>query len=106
MNIDSDDIISFNIDKKLFSSDAILQTSYKYTDVYYFEIKTQGSFYRIVLKSKNSNTNTKNIKGDFLNELLDQQLRVNLYNKTYQIRETILKKAFFPFLKKEDDKDA
>jgi len=52
MNVDSDDIIFFNIDKKLFSSDAILQTSYKFTGAYYFEIKTQGSFYRIVLKSK------------------------------------------------------
>ena len=105
MNVGSDDIIFFNIDKKLFSSDAILQTSYKFTDAYYFEIKTQGSFYRIVLKSKNPNTNMKNIKGDFLNELLDQQLRVNLYNKTYQIREMIVKKAFFPFLEKEEVKD-
>jgi len=47
----------------------------------------------------------ENIKGDFLNELLDQQLRVNLYNKTYQIREMIVKKAFFPFLEKEEGKD-
>ena len=44
MNVDSDNIIFINIDKGLFSSDAILQTSYKFTDAYYFEIKTQGSF--------------------------------------------------------------
>jgi His-Xaa-Ser system protein HxsD len=105
MNIDSNNIIFFNIDKELFSNDAILQTSYKFTDIYYCEIKTQDSTYMIVLKPKNFSINKKNIKEDFLNELIDQQLRVSLYNKTYQTREMIVKKAFFPFLEKEDDKN-
>ena len=105
MNVDSDDVVVFSIDKELFSNDAILQTSYKFTDIYYCEIKTQISTYMVILNSRNPSINKKNIKEDFLNELIDQQLRVNLYNKTYQIREMIVKKAFFPFLKKEDDKD-
>ena len=103
MNKKLDNIIVFKINKELYSKDAILETAYKFTNNYYFEIKSQDKNYLIKLKSKISSINIKNIKEDFLNELIDQQLRFNLNQKNHLLREMIIKKAFFPFFNKEED---
>jgi len=103
MNKKLDNIIVFKINKELYSKDAILETAYKFTNNYYFEIKSQDKNYLIKLKSKISSINIKNIKEDFLNELIDQQLRFNLNKKNHLLREMIIKKAFFPFFNKEED---
>lgn len=103
MNKESNNIIVFKVNKELYSKDAILETGYKFTNNYYFEIKSQDKNYLIELKPKTLRINIKNIKEDFLNELIDQQLRFNLNQKNHLLREMIIKKAFFPFLNKEDD---
>jgi len=103
MNKESNNIIVFKVNKELYSKDAILETGYKFTNNYYFEIKSQDKNYLIKLRPKITCIDTKNIKEDFLNELIDQQLRFNLNQKNHLLREMIIKKAFPPFFNKEED---
>lgn len=103
MNKESNNIIFFKVNKEFYSKDAILETGYKFTNNYYFEIKSQDKNYLIKLRQKIPCVDIKNIKEDFLNELIDQQLRFNLNQKTHLLREMIIKKAFFPFFNREED---
>ena len=103
MNKESNNIIVFKVKKELYSKDAILETGYKFTNNYYFEIESQDKNYLIKLRPKITYIDTKNIKEDFLNELIDQQLRFDLNQKNHLLREMIIKKAFFPFFNKGED---
>ena len=67
------------------------------------EIESQDKNYLIKLRPKITYIDTKNIKEDFLNELIDQQLRFDLNQKNHLLREMIIKKAFFHFFNKEED---
>jgi His-Xaa-Ser system protein HxsD len=86
------------VDKSLYCQEAILTTTYKFTDSCYIHVLSfDSNNYGIYLTPKNSKTDVKSLINEFLNELIDQQIRYNLAQSNNSIKELIIKKAFFPF---------
>lgn len=78
----------------LYDNEAILNTSYKYTDKCYLNIEPIGERIEIYFQSKNENIDLEHIALDFGNELIDQQVRIITGKEYKAIREELVKKAF------------
>jgi His-Xaa-Ser system protein HxsD len=90
--------IVLKVDKSLYCQEAILNTTYKFTDTCYIHIASMDlNNYGVYVTPKNSATDVKSVMNEFLNELIDQQIRHNLAQSNNSIKELIIKKAFFPF---------
>jgi len=89
--------ILLKIDTSIYSKDAIMETSYKFTNEYYIKIDFKNSICLIRITPKNCINDNINIKREFNNELVDQQIRYRLRNETTEIRNIIIKKAFSSF---------
>ncbi len=86
------------LEKALYSKNTILKACYKFTDKAYIYIKTKTNlnkdYFVIYFENK---SNDKNLIGNFMNELLDQELREIVNLETKKIRETIVTKALIGF---------
>jgi len=84
-------------DKTLFSKEAVIETSSKFTHNYYINIEYTKENYKIYIQLKNSNTEDLNIIAkEFYSELIDQQIRIDTEKKYSKIRDLIVKQAFSP----------
>ena len=89
----------FDLSKELYNKEAILETSYLFTDKYYIDI-ADGEYWKIFIRSKNDIPfSFDSIKGEFINRLLDNQIRINLDKEFGPVRLEIVKKAFSPLNK-------
>jgi len=73
-----DGLIALDIDRELFSMDAVLRSSYKFTDRCHIFIQTHETRmdrWTVVIRPKNADPNVIELAGDFYNELIDQRLR-------------------------------
>jgi len=98
--IDKDDLGAYArvcVDPNLYSLTAILKTAYWFTDQCYLFLVNRSPFVEVEfrLKQGDSNDALKKICGQFLNNLLDQSVRQKVLEETSDIRDTLLKKAFF-----------
>ena len=96
-----DSVLSIDLNESVYSRDAVLRTAYWFTDRCYLYISRPGpDLLRVQFKSKGLNkSNTvaetlEDIAGEFLNSLLDHQLRHDIESQTGQIRELLVAKAF------------
>ena len=84
-----------DIEKSIYSKSTLLKSCYKFTDRAYIYLKSidenNKEVFRVFFEYKNKDE--KNLIGDFMNELLDQELRDIVSNETKKIRETIVTKA-------------
>lgn len=84
------------LEKELYSKSTILKSCYKFTDIAYLFIKTlkdnNKDYYHIYFQLKKPSENN-DIEGNFLNELLDQELRNIVLNETRKVRDTIVTRA-------------
>jgi His-Xaa-Ser system protein HxsD len=78
----------------IYENEAILNTSYKFTDRCYINIEQIGSNTEIYFQIKDENIDIENIALTFGNELIDQQVRLNTGREFKVIREELVKKAF------------
>ena len=78
----------------VYENEAILNSSYKFTDKCYIHIEPFEALTEIYFKCKIENVNLENIAMDFGNELIDQQIRLNTGREFKAIREELVKKAF------------
>jgi len=84
------------IDESIYSKTSILKGCYKFTDIAYIfiDIEEENSNKKyIIYFQKKEDCNIKNIERDFINELLDQELRLITLKETKSIRDTIVTKA-------------
>jgi His-Xaa-Ser system protein HxsD len=92
-----------NLDKSFFSKRAVLSAAYKFTGRNIIEIfPLEEGAVGILFKPKNGNF-LEDVEKDavlFLNEVLDQQVRVNLEQDFGHVREIIVEHAFSPVKKK------
>ena len=93
-----DGTIKLNLDVGLYSRDAILSTAYLFTDKCYINLQSYGQKVAQVFFSQKSNKNRELelLVKEFLNELVDQQLRVRIRNETKGIQKMIVVEAFAP----------
>lgn len=94
----NDGSIHLKLDVKLYSRDAILHTTYCFTHKSYINLqKYEEKTALIVFSQKNDNNcDLKLLVKEFLNELIDQQIRVDINNETKDIRKMIISEAFAP----------
>ena len=95
-----DDVLSIDLEENVYSRDAVLRTAYWFTDRCYLYIArpSPGSLrVQFKLKSQKSDPAVETLEevaGEFLNSLLDHQLRRDIEAETGQIRELLVTKAF------------
>jgi len=90
--------ILLRVGKDIYNHEAILSTTYKFTDNCYIQIASLDSdHYGVYFSLKNPDIDLYSQVNDFCNELIDQQLRYNLHKSNKSIKELVIKKAFFPF---------
>ena len=94
----SDETINLSLDVGLYSRDAILNTAYLFTNKCHVDLRSYGDKTAEVIftQKPNSELELDTIAKDFLNELIEQQLRVNIDKETKAIKELIVKEAFAP----------
>lgn len=91
------------VDEFVYSRDAVLRTSYWFTDRCYLFISRphQGRFL-VSLRLKESRPTLERpspdvleaVAGEFQNALLDHQLRIDIEQQTRAVRELLITKAF------------
>jgi His-Xaa-Ser system protein HxsD len=92
-----------HIDESIYARDAVLRTSYWFTDRCYFFISrpAQGTLL-VTMRLKESRPTLEKpnpdvlqtVVGEFQNALLDQQLRIDIEKQTRAVRELLVAKAF------------
>lgn len=77
--------------KELYSKTALLKAAYFYTDITYVHLDADEQYYYVQLTPKD---NGKEISEDeFINEMLTQSVRHEVYLQTKNIRELLLARA-------------
>lgn len=91
--------ILIKINMSTFEKQAVLAASHKFTDNYYVQLNDfPENSIEVSFKQKDK---TQQLSGmvleEFMNELLDQQMRVIVERECGKMRDLIVEKAFFPF---------
>jgi His-Xaa-Ser system protein HxsD len=95
-----DKVLSVVVNESVYSRDAVLRTAYWFTDRCYLHItRPEPGFFRIHFKAKASKPDLvvealEEVVGEFLNSLLDHQIRQDIESQTGRIRELLAAKAF------------
>lgn len=86
------------LSKEIYTKEAILATSYRFTNRCYIciDMPSQDNFTVSFKNKENEEENIEQLIADFCNELIDQQLRVDVEKEYGEIRNTIVKKALSP----------
>jgi His-Xaa-Ser system protein HxsD len=95
--------ILLKLNREIFTQEAILETSYKFTHSCNIHIDSELLYFKVFFSAQNDNINLKDQVDRFYNELIDQQIRYNLSISNKEIKELIIRKAFFPF-QNDDEK--
>lgn len=89
MQIEFDKMLKFS--KELYSKTALVKAAYNYTDRVYVHLDADEDYYYVALKSKDDRTSVS--EEEFLNEMLAQSVRHEVYRQTKNIRELMLARA-------------
>lgn len=89
--------IKLDVSAEFYSRAAIIEASYRFTDRCYVNlVAADKGIVEIHILPKQDGINLDIVAKDFLNELIDQQLRHRIRCETEEIQETIIKEAFAP----------
>jgi His-Xaa-Ser system protein HxsD len=89
--------VAIEIDTSIYSLDAILRATYKFTDRWYVLLQSHDVPTHCCiahLSAKSPTVELQALVGEFCNELLDQQLRQRLEAQFGEIRSLIVAEAF------------
>ena len=90
-------VIALEIDRALFSMDALLKAAYKFTDRCHIFIQTHETRtdrWLVLMRPKQTAQTGDQLSGDFSNELIDQRLRERLEQQFGDVRTLIVAQAF------------
>lgn len=82
----------FQFSKDLYSKSSVLKAAYHYTDKAFVHLDARDGYYIVNLEMKQSDDDRIEEK-EFQNELLAQEVRLDVRNKTKNIRELVLARA-------------
>lgn len=81
----------FKFNKKIYTKEALLKAAYRFTDKSYVHLDEDDDYFIVDISLKcNAAAITEN---DFKNEILAQTVRIDIGNKTKNIRELIIARA-------------
>ncbi len=85
-------MMNYRFSKEIYSKEALLKSAYRFTDIAYLHLDVDQEYYYVTIELKN---NDKVIsEKDFQNILLAEMVRLCVSNKTKNIRELVLARAF------------
>lgn len=87
-----------SLNKKIYPLSIIYKTSYIFLDRCYFFLdqdEDENVVVSLKLKQKQDPSSYESIVGEFQNELINQAVRVDVYQKTKSVRELILARALY-----------
>lgn len=79
--------------KNMFRKDSIIKAAFAFVDKAYIHIEEDDSNWIINMDLKDNIIDSNKIPAEFENELLIQEVRLNVYNKTHILRELLLARA-------------
>jgi len=83
------------LDSSLYPLEAVYTTCYTFLDRFYIFLDKKDNKIEISLEPKERKENLRNIKGEFINELINNSLRYMISKRNQKIREYIVKTALF-----------
>lgn len=88
-------------DAEVYEKEAITSAAYGQTSNYGMQINTKEQYFEVTFTPKDPITHDKIHRDmlDFMNDALDEQLRLQLDRKTGRLREIIVEHAFKPIQK-------
>jgi len=102
MNIDFEKMLKFN--KELYSKIALIKAAYNFTDKAYVHLDADDQNYYVSLSAKEEPTLIS--EEEFLNEILTQSVRHEVYRQTKNIRELMLARAMASSVMFEEEFDS
>ena len=84
------------LDSKIYSKSTVLKSTYKFTDRAYIYISlnnTSDNKKFVIYINPKEGSDISILSGDFMNELLDQELRATVLEQTHKIRDVIVTRA-------------
>jgi len=90
--------IVIHLDKTIYDKEALLTSAYAMRDIFsaYIGVEEENYVLTLTLLQSEYKNKIEELKNHFLNELIDQQLRIDLEKKYGPLRELIVKQAFSP----------
>jgi len=95
-NVLENKILKIVLDSNIYSKSTILKSTYKFTDRAYIYISLSGATESkefIVYMNPKEDNDISDLSGNFMNELLDQELRAAVFTETHKIRDVIVTRA-------------
>jgi His-Xaa-Ser system protein HxsD len=77
--------------KELYSKLALIKAAYNYTDVAYVHLDSDDTYYYVSIENKEQDQEVN--EQEFINEMLAQSVRHEIYQQTKNIRELLLARA-------------
>lgn len=77
--------------KELYSKVALIKAAYNFTDTAYVHLDADDDYYYVSIEPKQAGSNVT--ENDFINEMLTQSVRHEVYQQTKHIRELLLARA-------------
>lgn len=81
--------LKFN--KKLYSKTSLIKAAYNFTDKAYIHLDADEKFYYVSIESKSGKADIS--ENEFINEMLAQSVRHEVYLQTKNIRELLIARA-------------
>ena len=96
VNDHSSSAISIFVDTNVYPLDVLFRTCYLFTDRCYLFLRPTDSLGKIQVsvKPKVQSSDLETVVGEFMNELINQRVRLDIANETRTIRELIVAQAF------------
>lgn len=86
--------------QKFFERDSVLTVSGKYSEQYFVSVQPVGEFdVEITISAKAHSSLSEDLLKQFMNDLIDQQIRIDLQKEFGQLRNIIIEYAFSPVSK-------
>ena len=89
--------LTLEVNKELYQKEAILFAAHKFINRCFITIEPSSEKYiNVLFRPKDENLQLDDFALEFCNELLDQQVRLNVEKSYGNIRDLIVKQAFWP----------
>lgn len=86
--------------KELYSKIALIKAAFNFTDSSYIHLDSDDKFYYVTIEPKNGENDIA--EKEFINEMLAQSVRHEVYKQTKSIRELLLARAMATSIIVED----
>jgi His-Xaa-Ser system protein HxsD len=81
-----------NVQKSLYGPDPVLRAAYKFTREVYVKVEDINTeYYQVHFTAKDINVSLGDLENRFLNELVDQQIRISLDRANRHIKELLIR---------------